>query len=138
MNTTEPWRTHVRKHTRRSDYPGEPLAIRLESFGGEVLRVCDSFPRSRGGRHVEDQLVRSGTAVGAHYSEAQGARSRKDFAHKLSLALKEAREARYWLGVALHAGYAAEHDIPKLQQESTELIAILQASQNTVRAHLDS
>ena len=83
----------------------ESLAIRLESFGGEVLRVWPG--RKRGGAEMDNPSP-------------------------------GAREARYWLGVALHAGYAAEHDIPKLQQESTEIIAILQASQNTVRANLDS
>jgi four helix bundle protein len=123
----------MKEQTNREDYPGEKLAIRLEVFGGEIIRACEALPTSRAGKHVEDQLRRSGTAVGAHHAEAQGAQSRKDFIHKLSLSLKEAREARYWLGVALHAGYAPDLNLARLQDESTELIAILQASQSTAR-----
>ncbi|MFU8806202.1 MAG: four helix bundle protein [Bradymonadaceae bacterium] len=77
--------------------------MRLEQFGGRVVRISEALPSSRTGRHIQDQLLRAGTAVGAHYAEAQGAQSRKDFVYKLSVALKEAGEARYWLGVILHA-----------------------------------
>ncbi len=111
--------------------------MRLERFGGYILRICDELPQSRSGKHVEDQLRRSGTAPGAHYSEALGAQSRMDFTYKVSLALKEAREARYWLGTARHAGYLRDADIclAALLDESTQLVAILQAAQNTARNH---
>jgi four helix bundle protein len=45
-------------------------------------------------RRIGDQLLRSGTAVGANYEEAQGAESRVDFSHKLQVALKELRESK--------------------------------------------
>ena len=126
-------RQRMKRVIRREDYSGETLAMRLEAFGGNIVRVCESLPRSRPGRLVADQLLRSGTAAGAHYNEAQGAQSTKDFIHKVSLALKEAREARYWLGVARGAGYAADHDVGQLAQEATQIIAILHSSQTTAR-----
>ncbi len=44
-----------------------------------------------------NQLLRSGTAIGANIREAQGAESRKDFVHKMKIASKEAEEAEYWI-----------------------------------------
>ena len=109
--------------------------MRLERFGGSIVRICEKLPSTRSGRHLQDQLLRSGTAVGAHYSEAQGAQSRKDFIYKLSLSLKEAREARYWLGVAEHAEFVPyeEADLAALRDESTQIVAILQSSKTTTQ-----
>ena len=55
------------------------------------------------GRRLASQLVRAGTAGGAHYEEARGAESRADFVHKIRLAAKEVRESRYWLNVIQRA-----------------------------------
>ena len=54
---------------------------------------------------LSDQVLRSGTSIGANVVEAQDAQSEKDFLHKMSIALKEAREARYWLSLLAEAGY---------------------------------
>jgi len=121
----------------RRNHKGEQLALRFEDFGGRILRLCDTFPRTFGGRHLEDQLARAGTNAGAHYNEAQGAHTPKEFAYRISLALREAREARYWLGVAEKAGYCdPKFDVAALQQEATEFVAMLQATQQTMRRKL--
>ena len=54
---------------------------------------------------LSDQVLRSGTSIGANVVEAQDAQSEKDFLHKMSTALKEARETRYWLSLLAEAGY---------------------------------
>ncbi|MBI4652680.1 four helix bundle protein [Candidatus Kuenenbacteria bacterium] len=46
---------------------------------------------------ISKQLLRSGTSIGANIEEALTGQSKKDFLHKMSIALKEARETRYWL-----------------------------------------
>ncbi|MGI8893497.1 MAG: four helix bundle protein [Bacteroidia bacterium] len=46
---------------------------------------------------LSKQLLRSGTSIGANVEEATAAISKRDFAHKMSIASKEARETRYWL-----------------------------------------
>ncbi len=48
---------------------------------------------------ISSQLIRSATSIGANIAEAQSAESKKDFIHKLSIALKEARETYFWLRV---------------------------------------
>ena len=65
------------------------LQERLIDFAVRVLNVVESLPKSRVGNHVASQLVRSGTSAAPNYGEAQSAESRKDFIHKLKVALKE-------------------------------------------------
>ena len=48
-------------------------------------------------RTIAQQLLRSGTSIGANIEESQAAESAADFIHKLSISLKEARETRYWI-----------------------------------------
>ncbi len=55
--------------------------------------------REAGWIGLSEQLFDSGTAIGAHMSEAQQAESRKDFLHKTRIAAKEAKESKYWLSL---------------------------------------
>ncbi len=73
------------------------LQERLIEFAVRVLNVVESLPNSRAGNHVAGQLIRSGTSPAANYGEAQSAESRKDFIHKMKVALKELRETLVWL-----------------------------------------
>ncbi len=75
----------------------KPLDERVIDFGSGILKLIHLIPMSMAGRHVADQLMRSGTSIGANYHEARGAESKVDFVHKLQVALKEARESYYWL-----------------------------------------
>jgi len=63
----------------------------------------EALPKNLVGRRIGDQLLRSGTAVGANYEEARAAESGSDFVHKLQLALKELRESYYWLSLLAKA-----------------------------------
>ena len=73
------------------------LSDRLLDFAVEVIKITDELPNSVAGRHVGGQLVRAGTSCGSNYEEACGAESRSDFAHKMSIVLKELKESRFWL-----------------------------------------
>ena len=74
---------------------------------------------------LANQLLRSGTTVGANVEEAQGAESKRDFAHKYSIACKEARETHYWLRLLAASGVVAEDRLTPLTAEANELVAIL-------------
>ena len=67
------------------------LDDRLLEYGARIIRLVESLPNTVVGRRVADQLLRSGTSVGANYEEAQGAESKDDFVHKLQIALKDRR-----------------------------------------------
>ncbi len=75
------------------------LEERLIDFAVSVIGVAEALPDSRAGRHVAGQLVRSGTSPAPNYGEAQSAESRKDFIHKMKIALKELRESLVWLKI---------------------------------------
>ena len=76
-------------------------------------------------RDISRQSIRAGTAVGASLEEADAGQSHADFVSKCGIALKEARESRYWLRI-LHRECPDERvTIEKLGGEATEIIAIL-------------
>ena len=68
------------------------LEERLIEFALLILDIVEKLPNTYVGNHFGKQLMRSGTSPALHYSEAQGAESRRDFVHKLKVALKELRE----------------------------------------------
>jgi len=70
-------------------------------------------------------MLRSATAVGANYHEANRSESKADFVHKVALALKEAAETEYWLQLSLATGLGAADSAELLRKEASELIAIL-------------
>lgn len=75
---------------------------------------------------LSKQLLRSGTSIGANVEEASAGISRKDFRAKMSLALKEARETRYWLRL-LQESELVDVDVNKELELVIELIRILSA-----------
>ena len=77
------------------------------------------------GQVLGKQLLRSGTSVGAHYREAQRAKSNLDFISKIEGALQELEESIYWLELIEEASIFATERLKPLQQEAEELMAIL-------------
>jgi len=106
----------------------DQLSDRLWDFAARVGKVVDALPETRLGRHVASQLVRSGTSAAPNYDEGCAAESRADFVHKLSIALKELRESRGWLGFIVRAKLLPQNKIGELRDESTELCNILAQS----------
>src|SRR5690349_9993495 len=79
----------------------------------EVLKLTGDLNRLGSQyRHIADQLFRSMSAVGANLEEAEAATSRREMAHKQSIALREAREAEYWLRMLLRAEVFIERVTP--------------------------
>lgn len=109
------------------------LSGRIVKFTGRVIKLVDAITVSFSGKKIADQLVRSSTSVGANYEEAHGTGSKADFTNKLQIALKEARETRYWLSVVLEAGLAPEFSLETLVDEANQLCAILGKSVATAR-----
>ena len=68
------------------------LEDRLVSFASLVLEFLTTLPNNDVGRHFRGQMMRSGTSPALNYGEAQAAESKRDFAHKLQIVLKELRE----------------------------------------------
>ncbi|MBI4704908.1 MAG: four helix bundle protein [Deltaproteobacteria bacterium] len=111
---------------------GDDIAERLLALGAAAMVVVGKLEKNRAGNHVAAQLVRCGTAGGAHY-EARGAESRADFVHKVRLAAKEVRESVYWMRLARRADLL-HVSVEQAVQEGSELAAILAASATSARA----
>jgi four helix bundle protein len=107
---------------------GMDIRERAFAFSAMLLKFCrqvdhDDFAI----RTLSRQLVRAGTSIGANLEEAQAAETRADFIHKNAIALKEARETRYWLRLFLATGFAANTTTTELQRESEEMMKVLAA-----------
>ena len=109
------------------------LDERLLVYGATIIKLIESLPSTIAGRRIGDQLLRSGTSVGANFEEAQGAESKNDFAHKLQIALKELRESNYWLRLLAKTGMLSQETLVVVIGESAQLKAILSKSIATVK-----
>src|ERR1044071_6632334 len=103
----------------------EELADRLINFAARIGKVVDALPDTRMGRHVAGQLVRCGTSPAPNYEEACAAESRADFAHKLSICLKELRESRCWIRLITKTEMLTEHKMSELFDECNQLCNIV-------------
>jgi four helix bundle protein len=109
------------------------LEERLLDFGARIIRLVEALPKSVAGRRLGDQLLRSGTSVGANFEEAQAAESKEDFAHKLQVSLKEARESTYWLRLIARSRLLKPELVDGLIDEAQQIRAILSKSVATVK-----
>ncbi len=98
---------------------------RTLKFAVNIINLIQSLPKNAAGFAIANQLVRSGTSIGANVEEAQDAASRKDFIHGLTISLKEARETEYWLKVIKEAELVSGSKLNESLQEVSELIKIL-------------
>jgi four helix bundle protein len=114
--------------------PGE-LSDRLWAFAARTGKVVDALPETRLGRHVANQLVRSGTAAAPNYDEGRVGESRADFVHKVNVALKELVETRGWLKFIIIAQLLPARRIEVLLGECEQLCRILGKSVSTAKAN---
>ena len=106
----------------------DQLSDRLLDFAVEVIKITDALPNSVAGRHVGGQLIRAGTSCGSNYEEACGAESRSDFAHKMSIVLKELKESRFWLKLIRRTRMLTPQHIDPIIDECEQLCAIVAKS----------
>lgn len=110
---------------------------RLIDFAVAITDIIERLPNTRLGNHISRQLVRSGTSPAPNYGEAQSAESRKDFIHKMKIALKELRESRIWLQIIQRKKLINETiEIQSVLSECEELIRIFVKSIQTAESNI--
>ena len=107
-----------------------PLLAKSKAFALEIIRVCNEIKRSQSESILTNQLVRSGTSIGANIREAFSAHGKADFIAKLQIALKECSESEYWLELLIESGYYGDKSI---LDQCVEIKRILIASINTAK-----
>lgn len=107
-----------------------PLIDKSKAFALRIIKVCNEVKREKRESILTNQLIRSGTSIGANIREAFYAHGRADFIAKLQIALKECSESEYWLELLIESGYY--HDNSILDQ-CIEIKKLLISSINTAK-----
>ncbi|MCL2540747.1 MAG: four helix bundle protein [Firmicutes bacterium] len=105
------------------------LNISIE-FSVKIISLCESI---KGKTAITNQLIRSGTSIGANIHEAQYGNSKPDFISKLHIALKEANETKYWLIVLSKTNSLEANKFDMLSNECEKIKAMLIKSINTAK-----
>jgi four helix bundle protein len=107
------------------------LDERLIEFAAAIISLAEKLPQSLAGRHIAGQIIRSGTAPALHYGEAQGGESRKDFIHKMKIALKELRGTYNALRIVQKTNWVKTGYLLSIINENNQLISIFVKSIET-------
>jgi len=109
------------------------LKERTKKYALRVIRLVESLPRKQVAAVVGNQLLRSGTSVGANYRSACRARSTAEFCSKMGIVEEELDESVYWMELIIEAELVKAMRLLPLIKEGLELLAMTVASINTAR-----
>ncbi|MFN2107829.1 MAG: four helix bundle protein [Candidatus Promineifilaceae bacterium] len=106
----------------------EAMKQRTKQFSVNVIGFCESLPDRYTARRIGDQLLRSGTSVGANYRAARRARSRKEFISKLGTVEEEADESLFWMELLVESDIVPRDKLVDLWKEGNEILSIIVAT----------
>ena len=102
-----------------------PLYSKSKSLALGIIRLSQFLNQNKREYTIANQILRSGTSIGANIREAKRPQSDADMISKLSIALKEAEETQYWLELLVDSGYIAKDVFEQLNFQTEEVIKIL-------------
>ena len=119
--------------SKRHDIQDRTLA-----FAIRILHLCNQLPKTPIGYALTNQVIRSGTSIGANVSEAQDAISKKEFIKTMNISLKESRETLYWLTLTQQSKsfVLSEQELSGCIHECEELRRILASIVKNSRTNL--
>lgn len=94
-------------------------------FAVRIVKLCKYLSEEKKEYVLSKQLIRSGTSIGANICEAQQGQSKADFVSKMSIALKEASETKYWLRLLRATEYLSEKEQDSILADCVEIEKIL-------------
>ena len=94
-----------------SRYMASVLQEKSKVFALQIIKVCNEIRQNKRESVLTNQLIRSGTSIGANIREAAYAHGKADFIAKLQIALKECSESEYWLELLIESGYYEDRAI---------------------------
>ena len=104
--------------------PKYDLEERTLEFGKRIIRMAKELPKNTINFNLMNQVVRSGTSMGANYREANETETKKDFQFRMRISRKEGKETIYWLNLIIEANPQLKKRMDLLIQENTELVKI--------------
>jgi four helix bundle protein len=108
------------------------LKDRTKKFSISIIDLVELLPNSISGRAIANQLVKSGTSVGANYRAVCRARSDKEFIAKMNIVLEESDEVCFWLEIIQEKKWVGIEIIEPILKEANELTAIFVSTLKTM------
>ncbi len=106
-------------------------------FAIKIVNLCRYLKNDKKEFTISNQLLKSGTSIGALVREAEYGESKPDFIHKLSIAQKECNETLYWLELLEKTNLISEEEYLSINSDAVELIKIITSIINTTRKNLN-
>lgn len=103
---------------------GNMLERRTKMFALRIINLSSEMSDSIENKIIRNQIVKSGTSIGANYREANKSRSKADFRNKIKICLGEANETIYWLELMLDSARIDKTKGLQIYNECQELVAI--------------
>ena len=108
-----------------------------KQFAVDIVNICMEIKEHRKTNVLLNQLLRSGTSIGANIHEGNYAASKADFINKFQIALKECYETDYWLGLFKDTNMITQMEYDDLYSKCSKIRRLLTASITTAKAHKD-
>ena len=113
------------------------LKNRTKSFSIMILDLVEELPVSIAGKAIANQIVRSGTSVGANYRAVCRARSDREFISKMNIVVEESDETLFWLELIEEKKWIDIDKLLMLTKEANELTSIFVSSLKTVKLRMN-
>ena len=104
-----------------------------KEFAVDVINLCTEIKNSKKGNVLLNQLLRSGTSIGANIHEANYASSKADFINKFQIALKECYESDYWLSLFKETKIITDDEYKQMYNKCSKIRRLLIASITTAK-----
>ena len=114
------------------------LSDKSKNFSIRIVNMCKYLRKEKKEFVISDQVLRSGTSIGANISESRAAFSKKDFISKLGISLKECSESLHWLSLLKETNYLSEKEYESIYNDCFELARILNASIKTAKRNKEN
>lgn len=114
------------------------LRDKSKEFAKQIVILCRTIKQEYRESVLTNQLLRSGTSIGANIHEAQYAQGTKDFISKLEISLKEVYETEYWLALLFETGYMDEQAYKPIQNSCGAIRRMLISSIKTIKGKADN
>ena len=115
----------------------QPLVNLSRAFAIDIISLCEKVKARGKAIAVINQLLRSGTSIGANIHEANYASSRADFINKLQIALKECYESDYWLDVFHESNMITDDEHRDMFAKCSKIRTMLTASVSTAKRNAE-
>ena len=108
---------------------------KAKDFAVEILNLCRNIKETKRESVLTNQLLRSGTSIGANIHESKYGHGTADFIAKMQIALKECYESEYWLELLNRTGYIPDEQYKSLQNTCGSIRRMLISSINTTKSN---